>query len=53
MWWPLGGGFGGINYIGEKNITLLLVFDVFSVSMFYCCDSVDNYDNYEIYLLDS
>lgn len=23
------GGFGGINYIGEKNITLLLVFDVF------------------------
>lgn len=43
------GGFGGINYSGGKNISPSVIWCL-SVSMFYCCDSVYDYDNYEIYL---
>lgn len=45
------GGFGGINYFGGKNISPSVIsLWCLSVSMFYWCDSVYNYDNYEICL---
>ena len=43
------GGFGGRNYSEGKNMSPSVILCL-TVSMFYCCNSVYNYKNYEICL---